>query len=42
MISEIVASLSQVDDSKLAKAMEVWGGALALVTAGLNPQINER
>ena len=34
---EIVASLPQVDDSKLASYGASQGGALALVAAGLNP-----
>ena len=36
---EIVASLPQVDDSKLASYGASQGGALALVAAGLNPRI---
>lgn len=36
---EIVASLPQVDDSKLASYGASQGGALALIAAGLNPRI---
>ena len=38
---EIVASLPQVDDSKLASYGASQGGALALVAAGLNPRIQQ-